>query len=1219
LEALTAVGYGEPTFAAFYPNCLSVFGFHDDAPPPSLQRVQYDVVGWYSEPEQDCLYPKVYPKALQEAFTQDKYKALKEEDKYKALKEVYRWGVPSGNPLPPFPSRTICYAHLTFEPDDRADDLPEERKVAVAVGNTGTEALSAYLADFCARDSTLAKEIPNRNPADLEDQLEAIHLASQFEGRLLDIGLKFREARHNKEFNGVMAGTLWTIRLEKTASGQANAHETATYAEDTLPSALATQLDWLNVCQRAFDGDCDEIESLRKQLFADWHKYMLCVYPPEGHRDQYPNHDQVKYFIEKNDLVPLQQRIAKNKLLHYQRNQAFANLYRDVAELQLLTPADIKDCAKFQKRFQVPGSAPVEHISKLLTDGTRHLLSTQTDPLNEEAKKQTINDLNGILRTASLYENTIFNGLALSGEAQSMAAQLTDTKITDWPYHQRLRFTRLLLEAVFPEEIAKSAPYALKSVPAPRYWQPNEPVVLIVDEVDQTVRHSLRHGRDVGLRKEDGLLRCDVIEIKDAASDELFDEIRKKILELRTSLTAGFAVPAVGSAVAVSVENTARMGGSGYDIFVTGAGYYRVTSITDATHAALTNVGGRSNAKPGTVIAPGANVSMTRPGFTTWTEQPWHPFLLEWEVEVMPLKGKYKQTSADDRPVVSRSYDPKCIIESYQLKENEADLVIQPGEETLAKESNRYYGRSILTPYAKFQLIHQIENFLEKQLLEDYYSSKKVKLEERTNDYFDQNIDDIIAWYKRLEKDKKDAFLEQILPVYKYLRSEEDDDEPGFHLLAQSLSGFNQALLMQKQTFQLPIHDPLGFADYQPFTEAVNAAVDKSNRAAPQPHNDFNPIRTGILKFNQLRLVDTFGQVQTLNLQDNQVITSDVMTTAANPHLAILPPRIVHPTRLNFRWLAGNDDFALEESDDPEMNSHPASTPICGWLLPNNLDNSLMVYDAQGRALGSLNRGGGWEPAPGRQRSVVLWRLANPHLHRVVSYLQEQETKETQGTRFLDAFLTVIENALENIDPEYAGGHEALALLMGRPIAVARASLNLEVQGYPAIDQDWNVFRQDMERAFRNESKDRKRETEDYTKVEIPIRIGEYKQLNDGLVGYWIEEDGRYRENIFYAPQTAPETDLPATIAVHRDQQPLNITQSINSPPHKLTLLLDPRGAVHATSGILPTKAIQIPADQFVDALRNIEVTFLSAPILTDRGRGKINLPLPDEPGYVWS
>lgn len=30
LDKLTAVGYGEPTFAAFYPNCDSVFGFYDD-------------------------------------------------------------------------------------------------------------------------------------------------------------------------------------------------------------------------------------------------------------------------------------------------------------------------------------------------------------------------------------------------------------------------------------------------------------------------------------------------------------------------------------------------------------------------------------------------------------------------------------------------------------------------------------------------------------------------------------------------------------------------------------------------------------------------------------------------------------------------------------------------------------------------------------------------------------------------------------------------------------------------------------------------------------------------------------------------------------------------------------------------------------------------------------------------------------------------------------
>jgi transmembrane secretion effector len=49
-------------------------------------------------------------------------------------------------------------------------------------------------------------------------------------------------------------------------------------------------------------------------------------------------------------------------------------------------------------------------------------------------------------------------------------------------------------------------------------------------------------------------------------------------------------VPAVGATVAVTVGNTAWMGGSGDSIFVTGAGCYQVASITDATHAVLTNV-----------------------------------------------------------------------------------------------------------------------------------------------------------------------------------------------------------------------------------------------------------------------------------------------------------------------------------------------------------------------------------------------------------------------------------------------------------------------------------------------------------------------------------------------------------------------------------------------------------------------------------------------------
>ena len=1136
LEELTAVGYGEPTFAAFYPNCLGIFGFHDEAPPPRLKDVEYDVIGWYSNPQQDCLYAKSLSGASAEA-------------RYEALKEVHQWVVEHAQDRtgPPFPQKTICFAHLTFATDAPVDDLPEERKVAVALGNTGAEALSAYLADLCVRKPTIAGPIPKQE--DLEDQLESVHLGGQLEGKEVDLGPKFREARHNAGFTGVTGGTLWTIRPESAASGQANAPEAAALAQDTLPSSLASALHCLNVQQQAYDRDCDEVESLRKQLFADWYKYMLCVYPPEGNRDQYPNHDEVKYFIHKHSLIPLEQRLAKNRSLDFQRRQTLNDLYQAVAELQLFTAEDIIDWAAFRKRFESPRSAPVERIHARLSSPTQSLLTAGEPSLDDEAKNQTINDLNGVLKTTVLYDATVFSNLALAGEARNLVLQVTEQPVTAWPYHQLLRFNRLLLEAAFPEEIMKGAVYALKPVPAPRYWRPKEPVVLLVDEVHKTVGTSPRHGRDVGLRKGDGLLKCHVLELEDTAIERRFEDIRKEVIALKQ--------------------------------------------------------------------APAE--TETRVGFSTWTKQPWHPFMLEWEVEVLPLKGKYKVLRPDHPHPLNRAYGPHCILENYQLDDDGVDLVIQPGQETLATENSRYYGHSILTSHAKLQLISQIRHFLEKRLLEDYYTSKNVAREKRTDDDFAREIDAIVAWYSSLPEDKKDPVLDRILSVYKYVNGGGDS---GFHFLAQSLSGFNEALLMCKQTLQLPIGDPLGFDDYQPFTEAVRDAVGTASRTAPQPRNDFNPIRTGILKIKRLRLVDTFGQVQTLTLQDNEVITTNAMTTPANPHLAILPPRIVQPARLNFRWLAADGDLTLEEDDDPEMNSHPASTPVCGWLLPNNLDNKLMVYDARGRALGSLNPGGRWEPAPGGNLAAVVWPLPNPHLHKVVTHLKEQETTHPG---FLDGFLTVVEDALENIDPEGAANHDALALLMGRPVAVARAMLNLEVQGRPAVDQDWNVFRQDMERAFLKEAEtgnalrqDPDRETQDHAEVEFPIWIGKSRQLNDGLVGYWIEEGDRYRANTFYVPRaTAGPAPAHPGIAAHRENERSNLTQSVSGPPPKLTLLLDPRGAIHATCGVLPTKAIHIPPDQFAEALGNIEVTFLSAPILTDRG--KISLPLPDEPGYVWS
>jgi hypothetical protein len=62
---------------------------------------------------------------------------------------------------------------------------------------------------------------------------------------------------------------------------------------------------------------------------------------------------------------------------------------------------------------------------------------------------------------------------------------------------------------------------------------------------------------------------------------------------------------------------------------------------------------------------------------------------------------------------------------------------------------------------------------------------------------------------------------------------------------------------------------------------------------------------------------------------------------------------------------------------------------------------------------------------------------------------------------------------------------------------------------------------------------------------------------------------------------------------------------------------MDPRGAVHATCGLLPVKAIDIPPELFAPQLADLRVTFRTRPVLTDPDG--VALPLPGEPGAAWS
>ena len=348
-------------------------------------------------------------------------------------------------------------------------------------------------------------------------------------------------------------------------------------------------------------------------------------------------------------------------------------------------------------------------------------------------------------------------------------------------------------------------------------------------------------------------------------------------------------------------------------------------------------------------------------------------------------------------------------------------------------------------------------------------------------------------------------------------------------------------------------------------------------------------MRSGALRVRRLRLLDAFGRV--LDLQWDRVVASRLLPASADGDLISLPPRFVQPARLGFRWLSAD----LGDLQLTELASH---TPICGWVLPNHLEESLMFFQPDGVALGSIDRGGRWQYAPGGV-PVAPEQVVDQHLRGVITHLLGT------GAAFLQNFHGAIDSALENIDPPNLTRQQETAVLIGRPLAIVRASVDLQLQGLPAVDQTWTALRRDL----RSDT----RQTAAVSGVQVPVRIGDFRQLGDGLVGFWQETaDGL--DITFNAPLSDPIDD--PHIRTHADGE-ITVLQSPGSPAHTLTMLVDPRGAVHATCGVLPVKTIDIPAEQYTDALGRIEVTFTTGPILSSPH--DVEVPLPTEQEHTWS
>lgn len=1162
IKPLTAIGYGEPAFAAYYPSCHSVFGFHDPeiATSDQLKSLTYQVIGWFSDKNDDPL-PDL--------------NVVKAAGRDTMIIEDLSWSF-SGDKMP---DEMVCYAGVSFQPEAVLTNPAFQAPLSVSVGNTGTEALSARLAhEISAPERNRRKQIRDDAWEDLqkiqkegknytalkkaankhekaefdlkyglrdwinvkEEQLESLVLRTDLENASVDIGHIFRATRHQQTFQPVSSAPHTILKRDE---------EIFVPSTIRMPDSLAQQLTKVNELASLLAQTQDKLSSKRHLLYADWYKYQLCSYPERGAHKSFPDVAKIWHATQSYIIPEIEQLEKDIKDLQRQKDEADSILQSSLTAFNTgqveknIFSIDFKD--KNDPGFDFLEFRPEEKQWRDNQPFSQNCLSLQGNYFSYAHPQEAIrsvsmwvyleaeNDPDLELLFIKGEPLTALDRVVINRNEHPLPIPLTCRHLPKeaWAYvyvtfrkplenqgklqllgHSdvgikgKLAGFRIFNAPLTNDELDHDrnmlghAQYSMVSTTGPRFWEPREPVLLLEGEA---ARPSLRHGHDRELQ-DDGYLPCRVVAVGKKGN-------------LKTRL--GLLEDQLFSIEAQSADQ----------------------------------------------------------GIHVWKQQPWHPLFAEWQVSLASIDQE-----GDD----SDSLNQEFIADNFTLEEWEPELAPKPHRRV--HKNPPFSGRSIMTPFAKKHVKNAISTALE-------------ELEE-------------------LRSENDGSFPDQEIDAYHSTLVESQEVLNNGHFVSQALGGFNASLLMHQIGLQLPISDPLSFSgtesnegealnadNAQAFAEIVGKYLNGHTLWGCSPELSFMPVRNGVMQLDQVRLVDTFGQIKTDF--DSEVVKASTLQIPKDAVMGPwdngcwLGPRWIQPARLEFRWLEAN-------MAQKEVNSHPASSPVIGWLLCNHVDENLLVYDADGNGLGCIAANAQWIALPGESKPTSLVDVPDG-LRKVVDKLCWTESTDTQNDdlqAYFQQFLKAIDHAVAFIGPERDVHDDDFAHLLGHPIAVTRAHIGFELKREPVKDSGWTAFHHYLESG--------ERISDGFEEIKVPIRIGEENRLNDGVLGFWLESEDEL-DKTFHSVVTDVEDKTEGDQHIRKyDPEAPPLQLSPIDPLVEMTVLFDPRGKAHASSGMLPVKAIDIPNANYTKALKRISAGSFSTMLFTPEAT---SLPLRAESDHQWS
>lgn len=419
-------------------------------------------------------------------------------------------------------------------------------------------------------------------------------------------------------------------------------------------------------------------------------------------------------------------------------------------------------------------------------------------------------------------------------------------------------------------------------------------------------------------------------------------------------------------------------------------------------------------------------------------------------------------------------------------------------------------------------------------------------------------------------------------------------------VLSQVLSGMNGKLIMEKTDIILPVEkvnsSNIKVGDTTlPSDKTLDLLKDYIPRG-PFFDDFFSPIRAGFMSIEEVEIIDSFGQLKTIS-NTNVVVAENMRNNMpAEQKNIMLAPRLIQPSRLNFRWL--NPDSNLPQYENS------TESPICGWLLPNYIDCSIMVYDSDGNLLGNLQRVEldkpvVWKSTPENGGGTgMLPQGMNSTLYKIISAILD--VSDNEKTDILTPMIKVIDDALWSINPNAANQYNSLGSYVGRPLIVVNSCIILEQKYIPKsfkhLETNCNT-----DNCTGNSKID-------VTKAKFDIQVGASVNHGDGVIGFFKDFD----YSIMHINTDEPK---PKHKYFNIDNT-VTLTLGDESPTN-LTIIMDFAASIDFISGILPTKTVKPNEHAISEDLNKLYFTIFSAPVLGDIN--EFAIPCPKLDGREWS